>query len=70
MLMSFDAPRQLCSCYVFMFVVDCEQSLFFPDISESNASPVSRNQSRAWLFACLALQKRETARSLEWARKY
>ena len=60
----------------------CEQSLFFFRFSESNARagsgvaarrakrPVSRHQSRAWPFACLAgfarrtREKRETARSL------
>ena len=46
--------------------LDCKQSLFFFRFSEQNARagsgeaarsakrPVSRHQSRAWLFACLA----------------
>ena len=57
------------NCYV---CVDCEQSLFFFRFSEGSAcavrrwdartraSPVSRRQSRAWSFACLALFARWT----------
>ena len=69
--------------------IDREQSLFLFRFSESNArarerrsgetretraaSPVSRHQSRAWPFACLAFarrttEKRETARSLSLSR--
>ena len=73
----------------FKLKLDCEQSLFFFRFNKSNArarerrsgetretraaSPVSRHQSRAWPFACLAFarrttEKRETARSLSLSR--